>query len=85
MVDHCDKHVKLESFVFDEENQEQKPWKLFGRTSKRSLFVFSGLVFVILLMLVYAIVQIMLSTTYEETTYCVAIFTVDYIRPSPKL
>ena len=32
MVDQCDEPVNLGNFVFDEENHEQKSWKLFGRT-----------------------------------------------------
>ena len=53
----------------------------------RSLLVFLVPVFVIVLMLVCAIVQIMLFTACEETTVWVAILlsTVGYILPSPKL
>ena len=40
MVDQCDKPVKLRNFVFDEENHEQKSWKVFGRTGNRSFFYF---------------------------------------------
>ena len=87
MVDQCEKRVNLGNFVFDEENHEQKSWKLFGRTCNRSFLVFLVPFFVIVLMLVCAIVRIMLSTTCEETTFWVAILssTVGYILPSPKL
>ena len=44
MVDQCDKSVCLRNFVFVEGNQEQKSWKLFGRTCNRS-FCFSVPVF----------------------------------------
>ena len=37
MVDQCDIPV---NFVFDEENHEQKSWKLLGRTCNRSFLVF---------------------------------------------
>ena len=40
MVDQCDKPVNLGNFVSDEENHEQKSWKLFGRSCHRSLLVF---------------------------------------------
>ena len=73
MVDHCDKRVNLENFVFDGENHERKSWKMFGRTCNRSLLVFVSF-FVIVLMLVSAIVRIKLSTECEETTVWVAIF-----------
>ena len=81
------KPVNLGYFVFDEENHERNSWKLFGRTCNRSLLIFLCQLFVIALMLVCAIVRIMLSTTYEETTVWVAILssTVSYILPSPKL
>ena len=84
MGDECDKQLNS---VFDEENHEQKSWKFFGRTCNRSLLVFMGQFFVIVLVLACAIVRIMLSTTCEETTVWVAIFssTVGYILPSPKL
>ena len=87
MVDQCDKPVKLGNFVFVEENDEQKSWKVFGRTCNRSFLFFFVPIFVIVLMLVCAIVRIMLSTTCEETIVCVAILssTVGYILPSPKL
>ena len=40
MVDQCDKPVNLGNLVFDEENHEQKSWKLFRHTCNRSLVVF---------------------------------------------
>ena len=73
MGDESDKHLNTGNFVSDEENHERKPWKFFGRTSKRSLLVFMCQFFVIVLILVCAIVRIMLSTTCEETTVWVAI------------
>ena len=87
MGDECDKQLNLGNFVFDEENHERKFWKFFGRTCNRSLSVFIGQFFVIVLILACAIVRIMLSTTYEETTVWVAILscTVGYILPSPKI
>ena len=87
MGDECDKQLKLGNIVFYEENHEQKSWKFFGRTGNRSLFVFMGQFFVIVLILACAIVRIMLSTTCEETTVWVAILssTVGYILHSPKL
>ena len=62
MVDQCGKPVNLGNFVFDEENQERKSWKLFQGTCNRSLLVF----FVLVLMLVCAIVPNLLSTTCEK-------------------
>ena len=87
MGDECDKQLNLVNFVFDEENHERKSWKFFGRTCNTSLLVFMCQVFVIVLILAYAIVRIMLSTTCEETTVWEAILssTVSYILPSPKL
>ena len=80
MGDESDKQLNLGNFVFDEENHERKSWN-------RSLLVFMCQFFVIVLILACAIVRIMLSTTYEETTVWVAILssTVGYILPSPKL
>ena len=75
MVDQCDKPVKLGNFVFDEKNQEQKPWKLFGRTCNSSFLVFLCQFFVTVLLLACAIVRIMLFTTCEETTVWVAFLT----------
>ena len=40
LVDQCDKPVKLGNFVFDEENHEQKSWKVFGRTGNRYFLFF---------------------------------------------
>ena len=87
MGDECDKQLNLGNFVFDEENHERKTWKFFGRTCNRSLLVFMRQFFVRVLILAFAIVRIMLSTTCEETTVWVAILssTVGYILPSPKL
>ena len=73
MVDQSDKSVCLRNFVFDEGNQEQKSWKLFGRTCNRSLLVFLCQFFVIVLKLVYGNVRGMLSSTSEETAIWVAI------------
>ena len=87
MGDECDKQLNLGNFVFDKENHERISLKFFGRTCNRSLLVFMCLFFVIVLILACAIVQIMLSTTCEETTVWAAILsgTVGYILPSPKL
>ena len=81
----CEKKLNLGGFVFDEENHERKSRKFFGRTCNRSLLVFMCQLFVIVLILAYAIVRIMLSTTCEETTVWVAILlsTVGHILPSP--
>ena len=68
MVNQFEKPVNLGNFVFDEENHERNPWKLFGRTCNRSLLAFLCQFFVIVLMRVCAIVRTMLSTTCEETT-----------------
>ena len=82
MVAQCYKPVNLGNLVFSVWS-----WKLFGRTYIRSVFIFLSQIFVIVLMLVCAVVQIMLSTTCEETILWVAILssTVGYILPSPKL
>ena len=40
MFDQSDKPVNSRNIVFDEENHEQKAWKLFERTCKRSILVF---------------------------------------------
>ena len=82
MVAQCYKLVNLGNLVFSVWS-----WKLFGRTCIRSVFIFLSQIFVIVLMLVCAVVQIMLSTTCEETILWVAILssTVGYILPSPKL
>ena len=87
MGDECDKQLNLGNFVFDEETHERKSWKFFGRTCNRSLLVFMCQFFVIVLILAFAIVRIMLSTTCEETTVWVAILssTVGYILPSAKV
>ena len=87
MVDQCGKPVSLGNSVFDEENHEQKSWKLFGRTCNRFLLIFLCQFFVIVLMLVCALVRIMLSTICEETTFCAAFLSISvgYILPSPKL
>ena len=68
MVDQCDKPGTLRKFVFDEENHEQKSWKLFGCTCSRSLLVFLCQFLVIVLMQVCASIRSMLSTTGEEAT-----------------
>ena len=61
--------------------------QIFRRTSIRSLLVFMCQFFAIVLILACAIVQLMLSTTREETTVWVAILssTVGYTLPSAKL
>ena len=86
MGDECDKLLNL-GFFFDGESHERKSWKFFGRTCNRSLLVFMCQFFIIVLILACAIVRIMLSTTFEETTVWVAILssTVGYILPSTKL
>ena len=58
MVDLYDKPVNLGNFVFDEENHEQKSWKLFGRTCNRSHLVFMCQIFVIDSILACATVQL---------------------------
>ena len=83
----CDKQLNLGNFVFDEENHEQKSWKFFGRTCKRSLLVFLCPFFVTVQILACAVVRIMLSTTREATKLWVAVLssTDGFILPSPKL
>ena len=76
MVDQSEKPVKLGSFVFDEENYEQKSWKLFGRTCKKSVLVFLCQFFVVALVLVCAIVQTKLSLKCEQTTFWVAFLSI---------
>ena len=87
IVDQCDKPVHLENIVSDEENHKQKSWKLIRHTCNRSHLVFLCEFFVIVFMLVWAIVRIMLSTSFEETIVWVAILssTVDFVLPSLKL
>ena len=87
MAEECDKQLKLGYFVFDEENHERKAWKFFVRTCNRSLLLFICQFLVIVLIIACAIVQIYLSTTYEETTVWAAMLSrsVGNILPSPKL
>lgn len=89
MVDQVDAATVIENFVYDENNQERRPWKFCNSTSlPRSEVVFFSQVIIIFVILALCFFKLFLfDLTCEETTIWVAILTstVGYILPNPKL
>ena len=73
--------------VFDDNNQERKPWACFGQTCSRSLIVFLSQLFLILLIIFGCFWKIHLLKICDESTVWVgtSCSAAGYISPSPSL
>ena len=60
--------INLGEIVFDDNNQERKPWSCLGQTCSRSLIVFLFQLFVILLIIFGCFWRIRFSKTCDEST-----------------
>ena len=80
-------NINLGKLVFDDNNQEIKPWSCFGQTCSRPLIVFLSQLFVILLIIFGCFWRIHLSKTCDESAVCVGNLcsAAGYIFPSPRL
>lgn len=77
----------VHDFVFNNKNEERPPWKLFGQVCPRSALVFFLQSIMVVILVLFSIINITLSTSCENTTVWVAILSssVGYYLPSPKL
>ena len=85
MPDHSDT-IKLDKFVFDDQNVEKRLWSCLGQTCFRSLIVFLSPFSVILLIFCGCFWRIHLAKTCDESTVWVGIFcsATGYILSAPK-
>ena len=80
-------NFNLGKTVFDDNNQERKPWACLGQTCYRQLIEFLSQLFVILLIIFGCFWRIQLSKTCDESTVWVRILcsVAGYTLPSPRL
>lgn len=87
MVDQPDNALSVGNIVFDDNNQERKPWKFFGRTFSRALVVFMCQYLVLFALIVTSVVRISRAKSCEENTAWVAILSscITYMFDPPRL
>ena len=60
--------INLGKIVFDDNDQEKKPWAFLGQTCSRSLIVFLSQLFVLLMIIFGGFWKFHLSETFDEST-----------------
>lgn len=75
--------------VFDSKNnnEERKPWEIFGHKVSRSALLFLFQCLLILILIVTSVICLALSQSCEETTVWIAVLSsaVCYCLPNPKV
>lgn len=85
-MDSVDSVGGIQNIVFDEENQERKPWLLCGKNIPRSEIVFFAQLFFLLVFIAFLIFKLCVTEKPEEITLWVALLTssIGYILPNPR-
>ena len=81
-------NINLGETVFDDNNQERKPWACLGKTCSTSVIVFLSQLFVFFLLFLFGCFwRIHLSKTCDESIVCVGILcsAAGYVLISPSL
>ena len=77
----------IETIVFESDNVERKPWKLFGLEVPRSMILFVVQCTITFFLIVISLIQLMRASTCSERTMWIALLSssVGYILQAPKL
>ena len=78
--------IGLQNIVFDDKNQERKPWIVCGKNIPRSQIVFAAQVFFLFIFIIFLIANFWISDTAEQQTLWCALLTssIAYILPNPR-